>query len=51
MTSILFIGVLGFLLFIALIYIIVERFTAWLIKHGGVTIRIEEVEEVEDADE
>ena len=47
MTSILFIGVLGFLLFIALIYIIVERFTAWLIKHGGVTIRIEEVEDAD----
>ena len=48
MTSILYIGILGFLLFIALIYIIVERFTAWLIKHGGVTIRIEEVEDDEE---
>ena len=39
---------LSIALFIALIFILVDRFTAWLLKHGGITIRIVEVE---DADE
>ena len=33
--------ILGFLLLIALIYIVVERLTSWLTKIGGFTIRIE----------
>ena len=41
----LFAGILGFLLFIALLYIAVERFTAWLMRHGGITIRIEMIDE------
>ncbi len=40
-------GVLGFLLFIAVLHITVERLTSWLAKHGGFTIRIE-VDEGED---
>ena len=33
--------VLGFLLVIAVIHIAVERWTSWLSKSGGFTIRIE----------
>jgi len=33
--------VLAGLLFIALLYITVERLMVWLTKHGGFTIRIE----------
>ena len=34
-------GVLGVLLLIAVIYIVVDRIMAWLVKNGGITIRIE----------
>ena len=38
-------GILGFLLLIALLYIAVERFTAWLTKRGGVWIRFEVIDD------
>ena len=41
-------GVLGFLLLIALVYIAVERFTAWLTRRGGITIRIEPVDDEDE---
>ena len=40
--------VLSIALFIALLYIAVERFTAWLTRHGGITIRIESIDESDE---
>jgi len=40
-------GVLGFLLFIAVLYILINRVMIWLKKQGGYTIRIE-IDENED---
>ena len=40
--------VLVVLLVIAVIYIVVDRVTAWLVKHGGLTISIEVVDESDE---
>ena len=37
--------VLAGLLFIAVLYIVVDRVIAWLTKHGGITIRIEPIDD------
>ena len=41
-------GVLIVLLFIAVLYIVVDRVMAWLTRHGGVTIRIEPVDDEDE---
>ncbi len=40
--------VLSIALFIALLYIAIERFTAWLTRQGGITIRIEPIDDEDE---
>ena len=40
--------VISVALLIALLYIAVERFSAWLTRQGGITIRIEPIDDEEE---
>ncbi len=40
--------VLAGLLFIAVLYIVVDRVTTWLLRRGGITIRIEPIDNEEE---
>ena len=40
--------VLSVALFIALLYIAVERFITWLTRQGGITIRIEPIDDEDE---